>query len=252
VDRLGKSRGDAVAPARVAASDTGGASLPGIDALPETTQPNPAPASSIAIGGTQPPPDPEQPELLAQGAPPSLSGAGVAGVQWILRAPQPEQTTSQHRFDTAPSQPTADLLAAFQVDASGVSPLVPASAIPVGSGQASRSLESEALARELEALRDEVNELASIEFHAVAASAAASLGLSVGYVIWLLRGGALVTSMLSSLPAWRLVDPLPILGHLDDNDGDDPQDESLESMVSRRDADLPANRAPRRPEGTHP
>jgi hypothetical protein len=236
----------------VRASDTGGAGLPEIGTLPEAPQANPAPASSIAIGGTQPPPDPEQPELLAQGTLPSLSGAGVAGVQWILRAPQPEQTTSQHRFDAAPSQPPADLLAAFQVDASGVSPLLPASAIPVGPGPASRSLESEALARELEALRDEVNELASTEFHAVAASAAASLGLSVGYVIWLLRGGALVTSMLSSLPAWRLVDPLPILGRLDDNDGDDPQDESLESMVSRRDADLPANRAPRRPEGTHP
>jgi len=35
--------------------------------------------------------------------------------------------------------------------------------------------------------------------------------------------------MLSALPAWRFVDPLPILGALDDvGDGDD---DSLESLV---------------------
>ena len=36
-------------------------------------------------------------------------------------------------------------------------------------------------------------------------------GLSVGYVVWLLRGGVLVSSMLSALPAWQMVDPLPVL-----------------------------------------
>jgi len=52
----------------------------------------------------------------------------------------------------------------------------------------------------------------------------------VGYLLWLIRGGTLMGSVLSSLPAWRLVDPLPVLGSLgDDLDNDD---ESLESMVS--------------------
>jgi hypothetical protein len=57
-----------------------------------------------------------------------------------------------------------------------------------------------------------------------------SSGFTVGYMIWLLRGGTLMGSMLTSLPAWRLVDPLPILAELDD-DLDDDQ-ETLESMVS--------------------
>jgi len=34
---------------------------------------------------------------------------------------------------------------------------------------------------------------------------------STGYVIWLLRAGPLVASVLSSLPAWRTFDPLPVL-----------------------------------------
>ncbi len=57
-----------------------------------------------------------------------------------------------------------------------------------------------------------------------------SSGFTVGYMIWLLRGGTLMGSMLTSLPAWRLVDPLPVLAELDD-DLDDDQ-ESLESMVT--------------------
>lgn len=35
--------------------------------------------------------------------------------------------------------------------------------------------------------------------------------MSVGYVIWLIRGGALVGSMLSAMPAWQMIDPLPVL-----------------------------------------
>jgi len=30
-------------------------------------------------------------------------------------------------------------------------------------------------------------------------------------VIWLIRGGALVGSMLSAMPAWQMIDPLPVL-----------------------------------------
>jgi len=38
-------------------------------------------------------------------------------------------------------------------------------------------------------------------------------------------------SMLSSLPAWRFVDPLPVLSSLADTDDQDMDGESLESIV---------------------
>jgi hypothetical protein len=41
--------------------------------------------------------------------------------------------------------------------------------------------------------------------------AGTSLGLTVGFVSWLLRGGALLSALLSSMPLWRGFDPLPIL-----------------------------------------
>ena len=55
-------------------------------------------------------------------------------------------------------------------------------------------------------------------------------GLSVGYFLYLLRGGAIMSSMLTSLPAWRFVDPLPILNNL--GDSDDTDNESLQTIVS--------------------
>jgi CSLREA domain-containing protein len=60
-----------------------------------------------------------------------------------------------------------------------------------------------------------------------------SIGLSVGYVVWLIRGGLLLSSLLSSLPAWQILDPLPILAR---KKGDDPSedDESLESILDRK------------------
>ncbi len=48
-------------------------------------------------------------------------------------------------------------------------------------------------------------------FYVGTAGVTASL-LSVGYVLWALRGGALLAAISSSLPSWRLVDPAALLG----------------------------------------
>jgi hypothetical protein len=34
---------------------------------------------------------------------------------------------------------------------------------------------------------------------------------SVGYLIWAARGGSVLMSMLTSVPMWRFIDPLPVL-----------------------------------------
>jgi hypothetical protein len=43
------------------------------------------------------------------------------------------------------------------------------------------------------------------------ALAGTSLGLTAGIVGWLLRGGALLSALLSSMPLWRGFDPLPVV-----------------------------------------
>jgi hypothetical protein len=85
--------------------------------------------------------------------------------------------------------------------------------------------------QELDKLRETVQAEAAIETRVAASVFVASTGLSVGYVLWLLRGGALLASLLSSLPAWRLVDPLPVLGRVGGGE-DDSDDESLQELVT--------------------
>ena len=64
----------------------------------------------------------------------------------------------------------------------------------------------------------------------VGTTATVGTSLSVGYVLWLLRGGTLIASMVSALPAWTLIDPLPILDSSAlGNDDDD--NESLNSLI---------------------
>ena len=66
----------------------------------------------------------------------------------------------------------------------------------------------------------------------------------MGYVVWLARGGLLLASLLSSMPAWRAIDPLPVLTNFrDSEDGDD--NESLDSLVRKGGA----NKGPK-PAGT--
>ena len=50
----------------------------------------------------------------------------------------------------------------------------------------------------------------------VGSSAIATTSLSVGYVIWMLRGGSLFASFVSSLPAWSSFDLLPVLDKFDE------------------------------------
>ena len=42
--------------------------------------------------------------------------------------------------------------------------------------------------------------------------------LSVGYVIWVLRSGSILASLLSTLPSWMAFDPLPILNSFEEED----------------------------------
>ncbi len=71
--------------------------------------------------------------------------------------------------------------------------------------------ESGGAIRGVEELNQSVEQQASNRTTAVSGMFAVSAGLSAGYVVWMVRSGILLSSVLSSLPAWRFIDPLPIL-----------------------------------------
>ncbi len=92
--------------------------------------------------------------------------------------------------------------------------------------------------KDLDDSRDELNNLVATEKTFLASSVAASTGLSIGYVIWLLRSGVLLTALLSSVPAWQFVNPLLVLGSpakkKHKKGQEDLEDDSLESMFEQQ------------------
>jgi hypothetical protein len=87
--------------------------------------------------------------------------------------------------------------------------------------------------QDLDRVREAFNGLMATEKIYMASSVATATGLSIGYVIWLLRSGVLLTALLSSVPAWQFVNPLLVLTNPDrkrKKGQDDSHDDSLESM----------------------
>ncbi len=64
-----------------------------------------------------------------------------------------------------------------------------------------------------------------------------SFGASAAYLLWLIRGGSLLSSFLSIFPAWKSMDPLPVLDSFEESrkrrKGKLDDDESLESLVEQ-------------------
>jgi hypothetical protein len=94
-----------------------------------------------------------------------------------------------------------------------------------------RTLRSTVFAGELDRLRSEVRDELQLDKSVTISVAGVSLGLSLVYVLWLIRGGVLMGSYLSALPAWRVLDPLPVLSRVDEEAEED--DEALEAMPDR-------------------
>jgi len=90
--------------------------------------------------------------------------------------------------------------------------------------------------REMDSVEDKMTSEHDVKVWAGTASFAA-LGTSLVYFMWVVRAGSLLSSLLSSLPVWNLVDPLPVLDSMasaDESDDDEDDDEGLESLVMHK------------------
>uniref|UniRef100_UPI00356924D7 Ig-like domain-containing protein n=1 Tax=Stieleria sp. TaxID=2795976 RepID=UPI00356924D7 len=91
--------------------------------------------------------------------------------------------------------------------------------------------DSKLLWGDMENLQDDIKQSDIAPYYFAGTFAGFSGALSVGYVMWTVRGGLLATSLLAHLPAWSFVDPLLVLNELDDDD--DTDDDSLEEMLDK-------------------
>ncbi|MGI9456688.1 MAG: cadherin-like domain-containing protein, partial [Aeoliella sp.] len=88
---------------------------------------------------------------------------------------------------------------------------------------------------DLDELEDLVDQAGEIQHLAGGAVLGVSSGLTAGYVLWLVRGGYLLSSVLAQMPAWRFIDPLPILDYLDEDDqlaDEQNEQDSLAGMLA--------------------
>jgi hypothetical protein len=114
------------------------------------------------------------------------------------------------------------------------------------------SAEATSWARAFESMRDRVTHSTEVHSTQVAYGATLSVGVSVGYVMWMLRGGLLLSSVLAALPAWQLMDPLPLLARsrLRDEDRSAPDDDV--EQVFDEGEEKPSPRKPSGDSGSSP
>ena len=86
--------------------------------------------------------------------------------------------------------------------------------------------------RGLDSARQEVETEIEAEKMVVGGGIALTTSISGGYVVWLARSGVLLSSILTSLPAWQFMDPLPVLNKTASGLGiDEEEADSLESII---------------------
>jgi hypothetical protein len=88
---------------------------------------------------------------------------------------------------------------------------------------------------DLNDVRDQLSSTVHSQAFVIGSALTVSTGLTVGYVMWMLRGGMLLSSLMAQLPAWSLIDPLVILSRMDDAETDvtrEGNEESLESILA--------------------
>ncbi|HEY7241459.1 MAG TPA: Ig-like domain-containing protein, partial [Burkholderiales bacterium] len=222
---------------------------PGVDPVPAPPAPVPAPAPA-PLQPVATPPSQNAPVALSAQTPPAAASARLLlasndvfgtrvdvdeGFRVPVAAAQPLPAvfaTAQRLTGTIPTavpgfglSGSTALAEQKQLDFQlfGTTAVVDSS-----SGSASRA---SGLAGELDRMRDDLGEQTELEHWMSGSMAVGSFGLTVGYVLWLLRGGALIASLLSSLPAWRLIDPLPVLSRLDEEDETDEDDDAFVSFA---------------------
>jgi hypothetical protein len=89
---------------------------------------------------------------------------------------------------------------------------------------------------DLDSLKQQVQSAIQPEVMLIGSALTVSTGLTVGYVIWMVRGGMLISSLVAQMPAWRLIDPLVVLNRFDELDSSDNEDdESLGSILETAD-----------------
>ncbi len=174
-----------------------------------TPTPQVAPQPTVDARPAPTPVDPKQP---AKSGPADIIAAPLPASVVLTTAPAFAAfgTIIQAPFDAQPTVAPATVRLSSREDIVFVNaPLTQFTQISTTA--LTQLLRGDEITRKFEELQRRGIEQGEARHATIGSSMVVTGGLSVGYVVWLLRGGVLVSSMLSALPAWQMVDPLPVL-----------------------------------------
>jgi hypothetical protein len=203
---------------RVTATDDSGAAAQALFAVVVTAPSLPAPPAAADAGAAPAAAPPAQAPAAAVAA--TAPAAQPASAPAPIATPVADTLASALTFDPVSEAPQqrggAALSDSTRSRPGSRSDAVLANAITpeyreIELGSLVNLLKNDDVLRRLEETQRHMLEQGLERRTVVASAIAATSGLSVGYVIWLVRGGVLVSSMLSALPAWQMIDPLPVV-----------------------------------------
>ena len=178
----------------------------------EVTLPEPA-AAPPAVNGpvTQPAAaaGPASTPVSVSAAPRPAPAAGSLA-EAVFPAQAPESSIESRRGAAPQTEAPAMARPSSRVEAVLAAALIPQYA-DLTAAPLMQLLRGDELMRKLEEVQRQMSDMGEERRGVMASSIALTSGLSIGYVVWLVRGGVLVSSMLSALPAWQMIDPLPVL-----------------------------------------
>ncbi|WP_295534526.1 tandem-95 repeat protein, partial [uncultured Pseudacidovorax sp.] len=180
--------------------------------------PQPAPAASAEAPFTPQP----APAASAEVAPPDLSGLGPSAFASLIVAspltsapaggvvlPALQWTASSPPMLRLPMEAARWWMHDGSHSADVLPPALPAEA--PGNAQVLRPMGIDEARRLLDQARQGGPAMGVLRLSTAGVGTLAASGLSIGYVFWLLRGGVLASAMLSALPAWQMIDPMPVM-----------------------------------------
>ncbi len=200
---------------RVTATDSSGAGAQALFVIrvasPLVVAPAAAGCGRSTAGGRRcrrrdaelPPPYDRQAKPLypCRPAAPSPSWRSISAAATASRAPSSRRAST----DGVSALRTASRYDAVLADAVAL-PFAELASSPL-----SQLLRNDDLQRKFDEMLRQMNETSDARRLLAETGMVLSAGLSIGYVVWLVRGGVLISSMMSALPAWQMIDPMPIL-----------------------------------------
>ncbi len=91
----------------------------------------------------------------------------------------------------------------------------------------------------LDTFRDDLLSDDHYESLIVGAAVGAAVAMSIGQAVWLLRAGYMASTLMSTMPIWRSIDPLPVLEYLEGDQDQQADSESLQSIIQQGNSEQP-------------